>query len=403
MSDATVLEYEAPRRRRVTPLVSLAIAGILTRLLLACLSYGTNDFYFYRDFAAFYLREGVEGLLTHQRDYNLTPIMTFYGVVLWVASGETEWLFGFLFKLPLIGADAGSAFLLYKIWKNRTDAYAGALAAVVFAWNLDAILVTGFHCNTDPLYGFFALLAAYFMTEKRNAMAAGFALAAAINVKLIPVVLVPAFFFACRSKKEFIAFVLALSVGAIPFAVSLSIYGELFFRKVVAYNSNVENWGPNLGLLHLRERVPEWKDAATAVVLAYKRWGGIGILALVTLLSAWGRKRGWSLYETAARSIALFFVLTPGWGVQYSVFLVPFVTAVFRPYSVVYGVAMGLYLLVLYYRVRTGAFPWVSFFQGPHPLPQAYLGVVPWGLLAAYLFSPAKLRENREAGIVQKG
>jgi hypothetical protein len=327
-----------------------------------------------------------------QPDYNLTPAMNFYGVILWVVSGENDWLFGFLFKLPLILADAGSALILYRIWKARRDDYTAALAAVVFAWNLDAILVTGFHCNTDPLYGFFSLLAAYFLSERRNAMLAGFALAAAINVKLIPVLLVPAFVFSCRSKKELLTFMGALSVGALPFISALVIYDGLFFRKVIAYNSNVENWGLNLFLIQLRQRVPAWTEPVTAVILAYKRWGGVSILLLATVVSFIGRKRGWSLYETAAKCVALFFVLTPGWGVQYSIFLVPFITAACLWCSVGYGIAMGVYLIVLYFSARAGTFPWLSFFQGPHRLPQAYLGLVPWALLVLYLFSPARVR-----------
>ena len=113
----------------------------------------------------------------------------------------------------------------------------------MYAWSLDAILVSGYHCNTDPIYAFFCLLCAYLLQNKRCHFLAGLALAAAINVKLTPVLLILPLLLWHRSWRSASKFVLGLAVGALPFVPVLVLAGKPFYANAIAYKSNPDNWG----------------------------------------------------------------------------------------------------------------------------------------------------------------
>src|ERR1019366_9339248 len=90
------------------------------------------------------------------------------------------WTFAHLIKLPGL---AGEALILWALWR-----FAGPQASAAYAWLPAAILVSGFHGNTDCLHAAFVLVAVIAFDRQRYFLA-GLLLAAALNVKLIPLLL----------------------------------------------------------------------------------------------------------------------------------------------------------------------------------------------------------------------
>jgi hypothetical protein len=365
-------------------LLSLALSALLLRLLLATLSYGTNDYRFYLIFAHLALNEGMSSVMTTFDVFNLTPAMTGYSIAILGFYHATNISFALLFKLPLIAADAATMLLLWKTCRQREGARAALLAVTGFAWSLNSLLVTGYHCNTDPFYAFLSLLAVYLLDTPRRPVAAGLALAAAINVKLIPVLLIPGFLAACRDRREALRFLAALSLGAIPFLVMLALYRGLFFEQVINYNSQLTNWGLSFFLRRLAESAA-FADAGATLVEAYRAYGKYLMLLAIAAAALESRRRNWDLYRTAAVAFSLFLILTPGFGVQYTVAVVPLLFAVSRPFAAAYSTAAGIYLATLYIYFSKHTFPWESFFPGPDPLGPAYLGLIAWTILLAFV------------------
>ena len=87
-----------------------------------------------------------------------------------------------------------------------------------------------------------SLLAA-FLIDRRRAFAGGLALAAAINVKLIPVLLIPVFLASLATRREAIRFIGALLLGALPFAPFIAFHWAGFRPHVLAYKSYAGPWG----------------------------------------------------------------------------------------------------------------------------------------------------------------
>ncbi len=96
-------------------------------------------------------------------------------------------------------------------------------AAALYAWCLDAILVSGYHCNTDPVYAFLCLLCVWLIADKGWHFRGGLVLAAALNVKLTPVLLAAPLLLNCRDWRQAGRFIAGLSMGRSRFCRSCSV------------------------------------------------------------------------------------------------------------------------------------------------------------------------------------
>jgi hypothetical protein len=382
-------------------IVALIVLGFVIRLALAAISWGSNDsIYFY----AFGNEINAGGLLhtyVENPDYNHPPIPG-----LWAAGTRlaTQWLgngtlaisaFCILFKLPVILADGATASLLYKRWRPEAGPRSALGVAAAFACALAPILVSGYHGNTDPIYAMFCLLSAYLLErdggdERRafaglNPLLAGLALAGAINIKLLPVLLIPPLLLSLRRPRDMFWFLLGLSVGVLPFLPLLWKMGPAFYRNALAYNPSPNRWGVLL--------IPLWHEEYTSIpppgfIRFYHSNGRYLIFALVLAWSVAARVlRRWNRYDVAAVTFAIFLVFAPGYGVQYSIILAPLLFATRPRFALLYCTAAGLFLLTTYFLYLADDFPLQSMFVGYLPREAAVVGVPVWGLLIYYVVS----------------
>ena len=230
-----------------------------------------------------------------------------------------------LFKLPTLVADVACLGMLWAtlrpplgqspVGPKETTVW---IAMAVFACNPISILVTAFHGNTDSLCAMFGLAATALHSRDRFALA-GLALAGAVNVKVVGLMWSPALFFLCPSPKKALRFVAGFCAGLLPFLGPLLCVSEAFYRNAIAYNSVVNLWGVNVLSIKLWDAVP----ALARRTFAYLEWGRYVIIDSIILGALWARRARLNPFESASASMALFLTLTPGFGVQYLVWVVP--------------------------------------------------------------------------------
>ena len=281
--------------------------------------------------------------------------------------------FPFIFRLPMILADAGTCLLLWRIWRGRRDSpLAGWVAAAAFAWNLDAVLVGAFHCNTDNLFAFLRpagclprCVARQFRRrgagagrfDQRQAGAGAARPGAAVDLPKPP---------GRPPVRD------RPGARRLPFVPVLIFAGNKFVRNALAYTPVSGEWGL---MLLLPARAAGW----------YHEWGKAVLLAAVAVLAVASRRgRRWDAYQVAALTLAVFLLLTPGFGVQYTVYVVPVLLAVDLRWGTLYGLLAGACLLVAYAGGWAGGLPLESRMQRLEP-PAPLLGLLAWGVLAAFV------------------
>ncbi len=376
-----------PRTQRTAAmyvLFFLAVLGFAVRVAVALLSSGSSDINFWYTFASLGRRFGVPYLYAHVPAFNHPPLMGYWAIALLRISDASGIRFPLVFRLPVILADLGSALLLWDIWRPVRPRIVAALAVTAFSWSLVAILMSGFHGNTDSLAACLCLLAAY-CCERKRPFAGGLTLAGALNVKLIPILLVPAFALRQRSWRAFLEFGIGAAVGVLPFLPVLTCCGRSFYAHAIAYNSNVDNWGIILFLQFSRDN-PALRQLAAAIETAYVPNGRFLIAGLILLVSLWARiHERWSYYELGAICFAIFLIFTPGFGVQYTAYICPLLFAVSLRWGTAYSALAGLFLAVVYYSFWDGTVPFRATFTADFPMPAPLFGLLAWALLIQFV------------------
>lgn len=381
--------------------------GFALRIVLAGISWGTTDTISFLHFA---LRIDAHGLIgTYRIDplFNHPPIAGYWSYLAFVLAGRPELLehdtvFAFVFRLPVIAADFASAMLVWRIALAHGAGTRTALTmAAMYAWNPCAILVTGYHGNTDAVYAMLSLLAVYLLQDRNRPFLGGLALGLAINIKLIPVLLIPPLALAARSRRELLLFIAGLAVMALPYLPPL-LTEPAFARNVLAYKSQPDPWGI---LFFLRQIDPAGVNADGTLApghaaTVYNRWGSWIILGCVTVWGVVARRYNerFDRYRVAAVTYALFLVLAPGFGIQYLIVLAPLLYATAPRFANLYGVLAGVFMLAAYFFYWDGLFPLSSLFDRAFPTPLALFGLMPWCVLLYFLVAVAP--RARDAGSI---
>ena len=361
-----------------TFLLALAVAGLLARVVLAWISEGSNDVDIWRGWATLLQYHSLTDMYSRVEGFNHPPLIAWWSVIALRLGVEGPLRFAILLKLPGLIAEGITSYLLWRIWQPAGRLWAAA-AVAAFALNLDSILVSGFHGSTDSLCAMFCLASAIGV-QRRAFFWGGLALAAALNVKLIPLVLVPPLLIQARTERQALRFLAALALGALPFLPFLVSAGRGFYAHAIAYGSNPDNWGIGF-LLNASEQNPRFADAAAVLARLYRYFGRYLIMGTCVILGAWGRWRGWSAYRVSFLCLATFLVLAPGFGVQYTVYVVPVLFAISLPQAMAYSIASGLFILSVYFNFALPGYPFRSQFTSWYPLPTSLFGLLAWAVL----------------------
>jgi hypothetical protein len=371
---------------RIVALLVLGSIGFAARVVYAWYASGTNDIVTWQLFARQIAEQGLLYQYGHDEGFNHPPLMGLLARGVLALSVATGSRFAFLFKLPAIAADLTTGALLAHAWSLRTDRKQGALAFALYGWSPISFLISAHHGNTDSIYAMLVLASLVLSECHRARFAAGLALGAAINVKLIPIICVPAILLSGRQTlRDYGHFILGLSLGVIPFVPVLIEAGPEFYRNAIAYKSNRDNWG----IAYLLRTLSEHGRFAPLVGPWIERYDTLGRQLIVVSVGAaaivFGPTRRLSAWSLTALCTALFLVLTPGFGVQYSVFAAPVLFAVSPWRGFRYACASGLFVGAVYLCFYNGSMPFHTQLKTAFPAAAVPFGVVAWAWLVGFV------------------
>jgi hypothetical protein len=330
------------------------IFAICTFLILAIKvfinwnSYGTVDITSWIEFGQYVSTKDIFSIYEMIPLYNHPPLMSLWlRLLMWLTADHPSYI-PQVFRMVPICADVGSAMILWKISHAYFPYGSAVLRATIAAASPILILVSGFHGNTDPIFGFLILLAGYLLAVRKLLVPSALALALAVNIKIVPILAAPAFFFWIRSSRERLRFVACFGGAALlGYAAHLLTVPRFLLRNVFLYTGPGGIWG--IGNLVDNNGI--------------YRVAGIVLLGLSTLYFAWllGRRsppgvkleeipleNGLNLFRALALAFVSFLALTPGFGVQYLSWLASLVVFLSIPLALLYTLSASAFLVMVY-------------------------------------------------------
>lgn len=386
------IERFVPRERLPHLLLALGAVGYLLRLLLWAVSQGSNDIRTWYFFSLNIALNGLEETYYQQPLFNHPPLMGLWSELALVASEMGGLPFPLVFKLPSLVAELVIGLVLFQIYQRRGQTLNACAAFAAYGLSLSCIMISGYHGNTDAIYFCLAFLAAVAM-ERRAPFWSGLLLGAALNVKLIPVLIAIPLASRCRSWRAFGRYVAGASVGAVPFLWALGSFQEhtraAFIENLFMYRSNLEYWGVELAVRWVQGLTYYWFPAISDGVREfgnlYSAFGGKLLLLGSALLGLWHALASRSLgagrtlldsYELCVLGFAMFLLLGSGFGVQYVGCIVAPLVATGLLSSLLVSTTTGVFITAVYLRFVT---EWWPVFSDHQPIPASFS---PWANLA---------------------
>lgn len=387
-------DFAWQRNGRGTPryLAALAAVALILKIAIALCTYGSTDVLIYEadlkkireEGAVALYRDGISTRWCGQVGQRacppfIHPPFIVHALEGWGVLADFSGLpLRFWLRFTCAVADVGSLVLVLGLFRRKqSDAHARLTLALLAASPI-AILVSGFHGNTDPIMVFFMLLSIYLIESRRPAWLAGAALGMGMNIKLLPVLLAPAALLALpgpRRRIEFGAGAVAVAVaGSLPV---LAAAPEVVIGRVLGYGSQAGPWGLSLlAVASLQSPHFTWLHDL------YARHGKLLSLGLVLGASWWAHSRcvQSALFARAGFVLSVFLSSIPGFGIQYLAWLVPWVVALGPGATATYYLVGGLFLFA-YYTAAAGGFPWDlanSLERHAWTAPVLALGLICW-------------------------
>src|SRR5437667_3572519 len=243
---ARTLGMNPNRDLRTTVIIALALVALTLKLAIAYNTIGTNDAVFFYGFAKVLSEHGLEWTYQHSRYFNHPPLTAYYlrGIF---ALTEQRWCqdigihFPFLLRLPGIIADFLVVAVLLRM--SKIDIRIPTWALALFALSPVSLMVSGFHGNTDPVM-VLLLVCAVWMCLRNRPVPAGLFFALSCQIKIVPLLFLPAFVFFWLSQNKSRGFLIS---GAITTCLlwlePLLHFPILFAQNVLAYGSYWGLWG----------------------------------------------------------------------------------------------------------------------------------------------------------------
>jgi hypothetical protein len=330
------------------------IFSIVTLLILAIKvfinwnSYGTVDITSWIEFARYVSTKDIFSIYERIPLYNHPPLMSLWlKFLMWLTGGSVTYI-PQIFRMAPIAADLGSAIVLWKISRTYFPDGSALLRTTIAVASPILIMVSGFHGNTDPIFGFLILLAGYLLAVRKLLVPSALVLALAVNVKIVPILAAPAFFFWIQNRSERLRFALWFSGAALlGYAAHLVTVPRFILRNVFLYTGPGGIWGFG----NLVDNNGLYKGA------------GIVLLALSTLYFAWRlgqesqaeaklqeipTRNGLNLFKALALAFVSFLALTPGFGIQYLSWLASLVVFLSVPLALLYTLSASAFLVMVY-------------------------------------------------------
>ena len=224
-------------------IITAAMVAFVLKLVIASNTFGTNDVITFYEFARSLHQHGLQWTYQNDISFNHPPLTAYYLRAIYQLDHlngcfrEFGLSFPLLVRLPGIFADLITCLALLWVTKKDPRLVIPPWALLLFARvSPVSLMISGFHGNTDPVMVMFLVLAALSVLRGVPVLA-GIMLAFSCQVKIIPLLFLPIFFYFNKRSKT-AAFVVPFALcSAALWVEPLIHFPMLFVKNVLSYGS----------------------------------------------------------------------------------------------------------------------------------------------------------------------
>lgn len=368
--------------------VVAATLALIAKLALASSTAGTEDVRTWAGFALGVRQRGpvgVYGIDFFARNgtlYNHPPLVGYFLELLNIMARV-----GVPLQISLrtfaSAADVISAVIVFEIVRRRRSSFSAMVAGVTVAASPILMLVSGYHGNTDPIVLMLLWLGCYLIIDRRMGALGGMAVALSISVKLVPIVAIPVlvtWLIRCGGPRH----LRQVAIGFI--ATMAAVWGPPILFEWSALRRDVFGYAGipyrPWGLIKLADAMD--LSTVSTWLTGPGRYAVLLVSALIPAVLSWIRPR--ATMECVGLSLGSFLVLSPAFGVQYLAWVVTASVLLGRKSAIVYNLASGLFLLVVYIHWN-GGLMWTSVAEGQAFSPaELNLALGVWAVLIFVMY-----------------
>jgi hypothetical protein len=362
--------------------VALALVAAVVKSFIAVSTKGTADVETFRGFARAIRAQGPIDVYSDP-----TPALAHYNhppLAGWMLVG-LNWLnthglsFATAIRGPAILADIVTTVLVFELVRRHRSLRQATIAGALVAFSPVLIIISGYHGNTDAVFVMLAMASFFLLVTNRSGLLAGMAFAAAVSVKLVPVVLLPLLILVAvrAGRRRAWGFLIG---GAALFAV---VWGPVLLRQWPAFDHKVLQYGgwgwPWWGvpeLVFFAGAPQSWVE----FLVGTGRFIALVLSAGAPLALAW--RRPGATIPAFGLCLAMFLLLSTASATQYLAWAAAAVFLVTVWGGALYNATAGAFLVIIYSHWNDAPFwRWDRAYTQPITIPEAIMGEVVWATL----------------------
>ncbi len=324
----------------------LLISGFILRITLASF-YDTADTGAFCQAGTLWL-EGKEVYANPNVFFSAPPFgLHLTGIMFWIGN-----IFhipcNIMWKFPTIIADIGIGILIYKIAIEffKKSKITAVTLMNWYMFNPIALFISGFQGQQEGFWLFFIILSYYIIKKFKNIFISAVCTGIALSYKVPAILLVIPLVFTINEWKNRFRYIFIVScifiVSLLPEIITST---SALVKQSFLYSSIIGIWGISgivTKLLGVLKVDPKPFISFSSTVLK---------LLLISVLSYFyyvGLKKKENFFTICLNVILLFLILTPGFGPQYLLWLLPFLILTSNSYLKLYTIVVTVVFLHTY-------------------------------------------------------
>jgi 4-amino-4-deoxy-L-arabinose transferase-like glycosyltransferase len=343
-------------KKSTLALASALCVGTGIRLYLALTTWGSNDVTYWQTFKDWIVQHGSVSIYRGIWYYNHPPMVSGW---LWIVHHLQGFApFPLWIRLPAILADVGNSLLIYRLVRHFWDERRALMSACLVALSPVLIQISGFHGNTDPVFLLLVLVATERLVLGKSPFWSAAFLGLSLNIKVVPLLFTPLFFFALRGRRDRLVWAgTVVGVFILGFGYHFSQEFREMKDNIFDYSGNVGIWG--LTKIFNRELLGNERSESFVKLLKYGLLFGVVFHCLryfssqTPFTQEWGRR----FLQQLSLVTLFFFVVSPGFGVQYLAWLSVLGLFLQLPAALLFQLGAGAFLFTVY-TYWCGGLPW---------------------------------------------